>query len=162
MFSFEFDQAKSQSNLTKHGISFVDAQLLWDDPGLLEIPARTEDEPRYLVIGLINGEHWSAVITYRSTQVRLISVRRSRTEEPSMKAKTFDKQFHEGADITAALDLSRARRVLQVQKRVNVDFPTWMIESLDREAGKLGVTRQSIIKVWLAERLEASAANKSR
>ena len=71
-----------------------------------------------------------------------------------MKAKTFDKQFDEGADITAALDLSSARRVMQVQKRVNVDFPTWMIESLDREAGKLGVTRQSIIKVWLAERLE--------
>ena len=79
-----------------------------------------------------------------------------------MKAKTFDKQFDEGADINAALDLSRARRVLREQKRVNVDFPTWMIESLDREAGKLGVTRQSIIKVWLAERLEASAANKSR
>jgi hypothetical protein len=79
-----------------------------------------------------------------------------------MKAKTFDKQFDEGADITAALDLSRARRVLREQKRVNVDFPTWMIESLDREAGKLGVTRQSIIKVWLAERLAASAANKSR
>ena len=79
-----------------------------------------------------------------------------------MKAKTFDKQFDEGTDITAALDLSKARRVLREQKRVNVDFPTWMIESLDREAGKLGVTRQSIIKVWLAERLEASAANKSR
>ena len=79
-----------------------------------------------------------------------------------MKAKTFDKQFDEGTDITASLDLSRARRVLQEQKRVNVDFPTWMIESLDREAGKLGVTRQSIIKVWLAERLEASVAYKSR
>jgi len=79
-----------------------------------------------------------------------------------MKAKTFDKQFDEGADITAALDLSKGRRVLQEQKRVNVDFPTWMIESLDREAGKLGVTRQSIIKVWLAERLEESAANQPR
>ena len=79
-----------------------------------------------------------------------------------MKAKHFDKQFDEGTDITASLDLSRARRVLQEQKRVNVDFPTWMIESLDREAGKLGVTRQSIIKVWLAERLEKSASNKSR
>ncbi|WP_163098348.1 CopG family transcriptional regulator [Acidithiobacillus ferrianus] len=76
-----------------------------------------------------------------------------------MKAKTFDKQFDEGVDITAALELSRAKRVLQEQKRVNVDFPTWMIESLDREAGKLGITRQSIIKVWLAERLEASASN---
>lgn len=79
-----------------------------------------------------------------------------------MKARIFDKRFDEGADITASLDLSRARRVLQEQKRVNVDFPTWMIESLDREAGKLGVTRQSIIKVWLAERLEAAVANRSR
>jgi len=76
-----------------------------------------------------------------------------------MKAETFDKQFDEGADITASLDLSKARRVLLEQKRVNVDFPTWMIDSLDREAGKLGVTRQSIIKVWLAERLENTASN---
>ena len=63
------------------------------------------------------------------------------------------------SDITDSLDLSKARRVLQTQKRVNVDFPTWMIESLDREASKLGVTRQSIIKVWLAERLEKSTLN---
>jgi hypothetical protein len=76
-----------------------------------------------------------------------------------MKAETFDKQFDEGADITASLDLSRAKRVLLEQKRVNVDFPTWMIDSLDREAGRLGVTRQSIIKVWLAERLENTASN---
>jgi hypothetical protein len=76
-----------------------------------------------------------------------------------MKAKTFDKQFDEGVDIIAALELSNAKRVLQEQKRVNVDFPTWMIESLDREARKLGITRQSIIKVWLAERLEESASN---
>jgi hypothetical protein len=74
-----------------------------------------------------------------------------------MKAKNFEKQFDEDVDITALLDVSKARRVLQEQKRVNVDFPTWMIESLDREAGKLGVTRQSIIKVWLAERLEKVA-----
>ncbi len=73
-----------------------------------------------------------------------------------MKAKDFEQQFDENVDITASLDLSKAKRVLQEQKRVNVDFPTWMIESLDREAGKLGVTRQSIIKVWLAERLEKS------
>jgi len=71
-----------------------------------------------------------------------------------MKAKNFEKQFEEDIDITALLDVSKAKRVLQEQKRVNVDFPTWMIESLDREAGKVGVTRQSIIKVWLAERLE--------
>ncbi|MEO6293976.1 MAG: CopG family transcriptional regulator [Burkholderiaceae bacterium] len=74
-----------------------------------------------------------------------------------MKAKVFDQQFDDDIDITQSLDLSKAKRVLQDQKRVNVDFPTWMIESLDREASKLGVTRQSIIKVWLAERLEQSA-----
>jgi hypothetical protein len=76
-----------------------------------------------------------------------------------MKAKKFEQQFDEDVDITASLDLSKAKRVLQEQKRVNVDFPTWMIDSLDREAGKLGVTRQSVIKVWLAERLEATTSN---
>ena len=74
-----------------------------------------------------------------------------------MKAKNFEQQFDEDVDITALLDVSKAKRVLLEQKRVNVDFPTWMIESLDREAVKLGVTRQSVIKVWLAERLEKSA-----
>jgi hypothetical protein len=71
-----------------------------------------------------------------------------------MKAKEFDKMFDEGADISEFLDLSQARRPEQVQKRVNVDFPLWMIQSLDKEARRLGVPRQSIIKVWVAERLE--------
>ena len=77
-----------------------------------------------------------------------------------MKAKSFDAKFDKGEDVTGILDLSKARRPLQEQRRVNVDFPTWMIESLDREAGRLGVTRQSVIKVWLAERLEQIASNK--
>lgn len=81
MITFEFDETKDQTNLKKHGIDFVEAQLLWNDPRLLEIPAKTEDEPRYLVIGVINNKHWSAVITYREANVRLVSVRRSRTEE---------------------------------------------------------------------------------
>ena len=76
-----------------------------------------------------------------------------------MKAKDFDQQFDQDVDLTSTLDLSKAKRVLQEQKRVNVDFPTWMIDSLDREARKLGVTRQSIIKVWLAERLELSSSS---
>lgn len=76
-----------------------------------------------------------------------------------MKARTLEQHFDDGIDITASLDLSKAKRVMQTQKRVNVDFPTWMIDSLDREASKLGVTRQSVIKVWLAERLEATAHN---
>jgi hypothetical protein len=78
-----------------------------------------------------------------------------------MKANEFDKQFDEGDDILNALDLSQAKRVMQDLKRVNVDFPAWMIESLDREAVRVGVTRQSIIKVWLAERLEELATNKA-
>ncbi|TDJ33537.1 MAG: CopG family transcriptional regulator [Gammaproteobacteria bacterium] len=74
-----------------------------------------------------------------------------------MKAKKFDIDFDAGKDITSALDLTKARRVKQATKRVNVDFPIWMVEELDKEAQRLGVTRQSIIKVWLAERLERHA-----
>lgn len=73
-----------------------------------------------------------------------------------MKAKTFDQKFDAGKDISDVLDLANAKRSSQEQKRVNVDFPLWMIQSLDREASRLGVTRQSIIKIWLAERLEHS------
>ncbi|TRX56830.1 type II toxin-antitoxin system BrnA family antitoxin [Thalassomonas sp. M1454] len=72
-----------------------------------------------------------------------------------MKASDFDKEFDEGNDILANLDLSQAKRTTQTTKRVNVDFPEWMIDSLDREANRVGVTRQSIIKVWLAERIES-------
>jgi uncharacterized DUF497 family protein len=78
---FEFDPSKSQSNQEKHGIDFVAAQAIWEDPALLEIPARTLDEPRWLVIGRIGRKHWSAVITLRGQAIRLISVRRSRPEE---------------------------------------------------------------------------------
>jgi len=75
-----------------------------------------------------------------------------------MKAKAFDRKFERGEDLTEHLDLSKARRSGEEQRRVNVDFPTWMIESLDREAKRLGVTRQSIIKVWIAERLRERVA----
>ncbi len=78
---FEFDEAKSAANQQKHGIDFVDAQRLWDDPNMLEVPARTADEPRFLVIGRLDGLCWSAVITYRDSRTRIISVRRSRQEE---------------------------------------------------------------------------------
>jgi hypothetical protein len=75
-----------------------------------------------------------------------------------MKTSDFDRKFDEGEDVTADLDLSKARRPSQEQRRVNVDFPAWMVEALDREAKRLGVTRQSIIKVWIAERLERRAS----
>ncbi len=84
MNPFEFDAAKSESNRAKHGIYFLEAQSLWNDPMLLEIPAKTDDEPRFLVVGMIDGKHWSAVITYRGSHVRLISVRRARTEEVAL------------------------------------------------------------------------------
>jgi hypothetical protein len=71
-----------------------------------------------------------------------------------MKAEDFDEKFDQGEDVTALLDLARAQRPGEEQRRVNVDFPVWMIASLDREARRLGVTRQSLIKVWIAERLE--------
>jgi uncharacterized DUF497 family protein len=79
--NFEFDPQKSDTNKQKHGIDFIEAQALWEDPDLLEIPARTEDEPRFLVVGKINGKHWSGVITYRDDVIRIISVRRARNEE---------------------------------------------------------------------------------
>jgi len=76
-----------------------------------------------------------------------------------MKAEEFDQRFDRGEDVTSELDLAGARRPGFEQRRVNVDFPVWMIESLDREARRLGVTRQSIIKVWIAERLEHHGTN---
>ena len=79
----------------------------------------------------------------------------------SVKAGDFDNAFDDGEDVLKHLDLSKARRASHEQKRVNVDFPTWMIESLDREASRIGVTRQSIIKLWLAERLERTSSNSS-
>jgi len=78
---YEFDSPKSDSNKKKHGIDFYEAQALWDDPDLIEIPVKTSDEPRYLVIGKISGKHWSGVIAYRGEKIRIISVRRSRKEE---------------------------------------------------------------------------------
>jgi len=81
MIDFEFDERKSQVNLEKHGIDFVQAQELWKDPDLVEILAKTTDEPRFLVIGRISSKHWSAVVTPRDTSIRIISVRRSRAEE---------------------------------------------------------------------------------
>lgn len=78
---FEYDENKSATNLEKHGIDFEAAQALWNDPNLLKIPARTQDEPRNFYIGMINGKHWSAVTTPRNGAIRIISVRRSRKKE---------------------------------------------------------------------------------
>ena len=81
MIEFEFDNRKSQINMDKHGINFIEAQALWEDTDRIEIPAKTIDEERYLVIGKISEKCWSAFVTHRSEKVRIISVRRSRKEE---------------------------------------------------------------------------------
>ena len=78
---FEYDPNKSESNKQKHGINFIEAQVLWDDPDLLEIPAKDTDEVRFLVIGKIAEKYWSGIITYRDEKIRIISTRRSRIEE---------------------------------------------------------------------------------
>ena len=81
MYDFEFDEKKSASNLSKHTIDFVSAQALWNDPDLVEVQATSDNEPRFLTIGCIGNKHWSAVITYRENNIRIISVRRSRKSE---------------------------------------------------------------------------------
>lgn len=81
MYTFEYDPVKSKLNLDKHDIDFDEAKLLWNDPDLVEIPANTSDEPRFVIIAFHNGKHWSAVITYRQNNIRIISVRRSRKNE---------------------------------------------------------------------------------
>ena len=78
---FEFDPSKNESNRQKRGIDFVEAQALWQDGNRVEIPAKTMDEPRSLLIGQIKGKVWSAIITYRGENIRIISVRRARDEE---------------------------------------------------------------------------------
>lgn len=77
----EYDVDKSLANRQKHGIDFIQAQSLWNDPNYIEIPAKNVDEPRFLVIGKINNKHWSAITTYRNNKTRIISVRRSRKQE---------------------------------------------------------------------------------
>jgi len=84
MYQFEFDTAKSTANRAKHGIDFIEAQAIWLDTDLIEVAARSEDEPRFLVIGLIDSKHWSAVVTYRGETIRIISVRRSRELEVAL------------------------------------------------------------------------------
>ena len=81
MHKFQYDPKKSLSNLKKHGIDFEQAQILWGDPNLLEVKARSDDEPRSLIIARLNEHYWSAVVTYRDDEIRIISVRRSRVAE---------------------------------------------------------------------------------
>ncbi len=84
MAIFEFDEVKSKANLQKHGIDFLSAQLLWNDPEAIEVEVASENEVRFIVIGIMKHKHWSAVITYRDEKIRIISVRRSRNKEVAL------------------------------------------------------------------------------
>lgn len=167
---FEYDENKSQLNKEKHGIDFVEAQNLWQNENALIVPANIIDEEvRYALISQFKNKCYTAIFTLRNEIYRIISVRRCRkNEEKTMKkttAKEFDEKFDNGEDISEYLDFSAAIRLKDVKKlntdtkKVNVDFPEWVIESLDKEAKRIGVTRQSIIKVWIAERLKEEAEN---
>lgn len=153
---FEYDPAKSASNKTKHGLDFEEAKALWADDNLLEVPVLGAGEERFLVIGAIQGKLWTGVITYRGGVVRIISVRRSRKTRLStmshdkISAEEFDRRFEAGEDISGHVDWNAARRPNRQTQRVNVDFPVWMVDSLDREAAHLGVSRQALVKVWIA------------
>ena len=115
---FEFDSQKSELNKTKHGIDFIAAQQLWEDLNRVVVPARTSDEPRYLLISRVSGKHWSAVFTLRGEAVRIISVRRSVLRRLKfMKAKEFDKKFDSGESIVQYLELERTARPGQEQRR---------------------------------------------
>lgn len=151
---FEFDPAKSAGNKIKHGIDFVEAQALWANPLLIEAPATVEDEPRFLAVGRIDCKHWTAIFTLRVGLCRSFrSGARGKRRLAIMKARELDEEFDAGKDVSAAIDWSRARRPNEEPRRVNVDFPAWMVEGLDKQARHLGVTRQSLIKMWIAERL---------
>ena len=152
---FEYDPNKSQINQQKHGINFESAQALWLDTKHIEIQARTQDEPRFMVIGKIDNKYWSGIITYRENRIRINrSAVHDQGKSHSMKASELDEKFDEDESVLEFFDLSSVRQPGLEQRRVNVDFPIWMIESLDKAAKKFGVSRQSVIKIWLAERLE--------
>ena len=138
--TFEFDPDKSISNMFKHVIDFVEAQVLW--AGLtVQLAVRSDTASRTAVIGLIGIKHWTAIITMQDQTARIISVRRSRDEEvniyeqeksrsnqhvKTIKADDFDKLFDEGGDISPYLDLRSARVVEPQIQRVNVDLPEWV------------------------------------
>jgi len=150
---FEYDSNKSIANKVKHGIDFAEARELWSDPRLLEVPARTDDEPRLSAdSGIGTGPRCvsAAGTTFGSSRCDALARGRSN----AMKAVEFDRKFDNGEDIDDQVDWSRARRPNTRMKRVNVDFPMWMVEGLDVQARRLGITRQSLIKFWIAERLQ--------
>jgi uncharacterized DUF497 family protein len=159
--NFEFDPPKSAANRAKHGIDLEEAQRLWRDADLAVAPALAGPEPRFLAIGKIDGKVWTAIFTWRDDRLRLFQcAARGQLRSSIMKkisSDAFDRKFDEGEDISEFVDWSKMRRRGREIRRVNVDFPAWVVEALDREASRLGVTRQALVKLWIAERLDRAA-----
>jgi len=165
--TFEFDHRKSSANRSKHGIDFVDAQAIWRDPDRMEIAARSTDEPRWQVIGLVGRTVWSALSPIAMNgfaSSRSGGRGRKREQGTSISEKSsaarLDELHDAGADMTPHLDLDRARRPGRETRRVNVDFPVDLLSEIDREARKLGVTRQAFIKLRLADTLSSHRSDR--
>ncbi len=160
-YVFEWDQDKSKLNEGKHGISFYEAQNLWLDPFGISYPARKVlGEPRFFHFALYNEKLWAAIYTTRNSKIRIISVRRVRIMKGNtimakkIKDIELDKKFDDGEDISEFIDIDNPI------KRVNVDFPIWMLDRLDEEAKRLGINRQALIKTWLNQVLEKKENSK--
>jgi uncharacterized DUF497 family protein len=156
--TFEYDPKKSEANKAKHGIDFEEAKALWDDPNLLVVDSQHSSENRKLGVAQLSNKFWSAIFTMRGENVRLISVRRDVMKKlkdtAAISAEELDRKFDDGENVSEHFDWKNATRPNLEIKRVNIDLPNHFLIRLDRESALRGITRQSLIKVWLYERLE--------
>ena len=136
---------------------------MWLDENRLSVPSLNHvDEHRWLIVAEAFGKMWTAIVTQRGEATRIISVRRARDYEvehmgevrKTVTAEELDRRFDDGEDVREHFDWENPRRPGLETKRVNVDFPQWMVTRLDQQARRRGVTRQALIKLWLADRLE--------
>ena len=157
-YTFEFDPRKDKHNKEKHGVCLSEAAKIWEGDHII-IPAKNiSDEQRHMILGIIEEETYACIFTYRGNKIRLISCHRTDKKleryyhERSNKkilAKEFDKKFDKDEDLSNYLDFGKA----VVIKRINLDLPQWILDVLDKEALKLNVSRQAVIKMWLSEKI---------
>lgn len=138
------------------GIDFDEAKQLWNDSKRVTFVARVKDEERLGIIGSYQKKVWCGIFTMREDRVRIISIRRAKKmkKKSTITAKEFDARFDRGEDISAFIDEGSIQRPGLEARRVNVDFPEWIIKNLDVESRMIGVSRQSLIKLWISERLQ--------
>jgi uncharacterized DUF497 family protein len=162
-FAFEFDSEKSTANKAKHGIDFIEAQRIWSDAERLETPTRSLDELRHQVIGRIGEMTGLLSLLIAMTKsassrsaVRVQTKKRGTSQTQAVSAARLDEMHDAGEDLSAHLDLPKATRPGREVQRVNVDFPVDLLHAIDREARRIGVSRQAFIKLRLADTLANS------